>query len=111
MISKEKWQTISYWISIDSTLKFNKSGFSIKHKTKKKKTKKNKETKKKKKETTRVFKLQLDDLEILVTWKNISTTCLTESYSNLPKVNEYLKFRVWPLVFWVKALWLPFGQN
>ena len=30
MISKETWQTISYGISIESTVKFTKSGFSVK---------------------------------------------------------------------------------
>ena len=30
MISKETWQTISYGISIENTIKFTKSGFSVK---------------------------------------------------------------------------------
>ena len=30
MISKETWQTISHGISVDSTVKFTKSGFSVK---------------------------------------------------------------------------------
>ena len=30
MISKETWQTISYGISIENTVKFTKSGFSVK---------------------------------------------------------------------------------
>ena len=35
----------------------------------------------------------------------------SQSYSNLSKVYEYLKFRFWPLAIWVKAYWLFFYKT
>ena len=58
MISKETWQTISYGISIESTVKFTKSSFSVK--------------------VPLLFKLHIRWSGTLLTWKNISTTCLSE---------------------------------
>ena len=53
MISKETWQTISYEISIESTVKFTKSGFSVKAPV--------------------LFKF-----ELLLTWKIKTTTSFTD---------------------------------
>ena len=54
MISKETYQTIPYGISIESTVKFTKSGFSVK--------------------APLLFKFK----ELLLNWKNNLTTCLTD---------------------------------
>ena len=71
--------------------------------------------KKKKKKKTRVklhFRCLLKfRLHVLQTKIFKIETTQSPSYSNLPKVYEYLKFRFWPLTFCVKFLWLLFGQN
>ena len=64
IISKETWQTISYGISVESTVKFTKPGFSV--------------------TAPHPFKLHIkDDLERLLTWKNNSTTCYRLSLLSL----------------------------
>ena len=88
MVSKETWQTISYGISIESTVKFTKSGFSVK--------------------VPLLFKLHIIWSGIFV---NLKEQFDNMTYSGKPKVHDCLIFRFLSLACCIRALWFLFCRK